>query len=88
MPFEEAAKPLRLHPDRALPADPGVRAIARRIYAGTRSLPLVCMHGHVDAAVLADDRPFDDPARLLVVPDHYVTRMLVSQGVARFVCVA
>src|SRR5262245_23200056 len=39
------------------------------------------MHGHVDAAVFADDRRFSDPAHLLVVPDHYVTRMLASQGV-------
>lgn len=75
------ATPLALHPDRALPADPATRDVARRLYASTRSLPLVCMHGHVEAQVLADDTPFPDPARLLVVPDHYVTRMLVSQGV-------
>ncbi|MET7752483.1 glucuronate isomerase [Micromonospora sp. NPDC005367] len=72
---------LRLHPDRALPAGDDVRAVARRIYHSTRELPLLCMHGHVDAAVLADDERFSDPAHLLVVPDHYVTRMLVSQGV-------
>ncbi|WP_199734244.1 glucuronate isomerase [Micromonospora musae] len=72
---------LRLHPDRALPADNDIRAVARRIYHSTRELPLLCMHGHVDAAVLADDERFSDPANLLVVPDHYVTRMLVSQGV-------
>ncbi|MEU4482203.1 glucuronate isomerase [Micromonospora sp. NPDC023966] len=72
---------LRLHPDRALPAGDGIRAVARRIYHSTRELPLLCMHGHVDAAVLADDERFSDPAHLLVVPDHYVTRMLVSQGV-------
>jgi glucuronate isomerase len=70
-----------VHPDRAFPAEPGVRDIARRIHAQTRSLPLVCMHGHIDAGVLAADTPFDDPAQLLVVPDHYVTRLLVSQGV-------
>jgi glucuronate isomerase len=75
-------KPLQLHPDRALPAEPGVREIARRLYAETGPLPLVCMHGHMDSAVLADDQPFADPAQLLVVPDHYVTRMLVSQGVS------
>src|SRR4051812_14148981 len=75
-------KPLSLHPDRALPAEPGVRDIARRLYARTGGLPLVCMHGHVDAEVLAADEPFQDPARLMVVPDHYVTRMLVSQGVS------
>ncbi|TYB98779.1 glucuronate isomerase [Micromonospora sp. WP24] len=72
---------LRLHPDRALPADNDIRAVARRVYHSTRELPLLCMHGHVDAAVLADDQRFSDPANLLVVPDHYVTRMLVSQGV-------
>ncbi|MBQ0895737.1 glucuronate isomerase [Micromonospora sp. U56] len=72
---------LRLHPDRALPAGDDVRAVARRIYHSTRELPLLCMHGHVDAAVLADNQRFSDPAHLLVVPDHYVTRMLVSQGV-------
>jgi glucuronate isomerase len=74
-------RPLTLHPDRALPADPSVRAIARTIHQATRTLPLVCMHGHVDAEVFADDRPFGDPARLLITPDHYVTRMLVSQGI-------
>lgn len=72
---------LHLHPDRALPADPAVRTVARRIYAATNKLPLVCMHGHVDATVLADDAAFADPAQLLVVPDHYVTRLLVSQGI-------
>jgi glucuronate isomerase len=74
--------PLVLHPDRALPADPDVRDIARRIYRKTADLPLLCMHGHVDVDDLADDTPFADPAQLLVVPDHYVTRMLVSQGIS------
>jgi glucuronate isomerase len=74
-------KPMVLHPDRALPAEPSTRAVARRIYQATRDLPLVCMHGHVPVDLLADDRRFDDPAQLLVVPDHYVTRMLFSQHV-------
>jgi glucuronate isomerase len=74
-------QPLALHPDRALPVDPSVRSIARRIYDKTAALPLVCMHGHVEAADLAADRAFADPAQLLVVPDHYVTRMLASQGI-------
>ncbi|GLY32594.1 glucuronate isomerase [Kineosporia sp. NBRC 101731] len=76
------ATTLTLHPDRALPADPTVRDLARTIYAQTASLPLVGMHGHVEAQALADDAPFGDPASLLVTPDHYVTRMLYSQGVA------
>jgi glucuronate isomerase len=75
------SQPLVLHPDRALPVDPEARGIARRLYRKTAELPLVCMHGHVEAADLADDLPFADPAQLLVVPDHYVTRMLVSQGI-------
>ncbi|WP_432575059.1 glucuronate isomerase [Kineococcus sp. SYSU DK005] len=75
-----AARPLVLDDDRLLPVDPAVRAIAREVHARVRDLPLFCPHGHVDAALLARDEPFADPARLLVVPDHYVTRMLVSQG--------
>ena len=70
-----------LNPNRALPADPGLRGISRVIYERTRSLPVVSMHGHVDADLLAADAPFPDPAQLLVIPDHYAVRMLVSQGV-------
>jgi glucuronate isomerase len=76
-----AARPLVLDDDRILPTDAGTRELAREIFAAVRDLPLISMHGHVEASVLADDEPFGDPAQLLVVPDHYVTRMLVSQGV-------
>lgn len=70
-----------LHPDRALPVDPATRDVARAVYAQTRDLPIVSMHGHVDAGMLAADQPFGDPAEVLVIPDHYLVRMLVSQGV-------
>ena len=70
-----------LHPDRALPADPGTREVARTIYRATKDLPIVSMHGHVDAGLLASDEPFGNPAELFVIPDHYLVRMLVSQGV-------
>lgn len=73
-------RPWALHPDRALPADPPRRAISREILAATQGLPIVSMHGHVDAALLADDIPFGDPAALFVTPDHYLVRMLVSQA--------
>ncbi|MBT0773349.1 glucuronate isomerase [Kineosporia sp. J2-2] len=76
------AASLTLHPDRALPLDREQRAVAREIYGQTAHLPLICMHGHVEAEVLASNTAFADPARLLVTPDHYVTRMLVSQGIA------
>jgi glucuronate isomerase len=72
--------PLALHPDRALPADPVLRSVARTVYGQTKDLPLVCMHGHVEAQVFADNAPFPDPSALLITPDHYVTRMLASQG--------
>jgi glucuronate isomerase len=55
--------------------------VAAELYAGVRDLPLICPHGHVDPWLLAEDRPFPDPARLLIVPDHYLTRMLLSQGI-------
>lgn len=74
-------KALQPHPDRALPAGEA-RDFARRIHASVRDLPLLCLHGHVDPHLFASDEAFGDPAGLLVVPDHYVTRMLISQGVA------
>ncbi|MFT4122754.1 MAG: glucuronate isomerase [Microbacteriaceae bacterium] len=70
-----------LHPDRALPADPGQRAIARELYGAIAGLPILSMHGHVDAGMLARDESFPDPAELLVIPDHYLLRMLVARGV-------
>jgi glucuronate isomerase len=73
--------PLTSHPDRLLPPDPGVRAVARRLYDATRDLPIVSPHGHVDPRSLLDDVPFSDPAALLVTPDHYVTRLLHAGGV-------
>lgn len=76
-----SAAPLTPHPDRLLPADPGVRAIARRLYAEVRDLPILSPHGHVDPQLLVDDKPFTDPATLLVTPDHYVTRLLHARGV-------
>ena len=72
---------LQLDPDRALPFPAEQRSIARAIYGETKDLPLICMHGHVEPEVFADDIPFANPAQLLIVPDHYVFRMLASQGI-------
>jgi glucuronate isomerase len=74
-------RPLVLHPDRLFPADPGMRAIARSLYARIKDLPIVSPHGHTDPAWFARNEPFSDPANLLIVPDHYAFRMLMSQGV-------
>src|SRR5918993_5881826 len=72
----------RLHPDRLLPAEPGVRSIARRLYEAVRDLPILSAHGHVDPRLLVDNEPFADPASLFVTPDHYVTRLLHASGVS------
>ncbi len=70
-----------LHPDRLFPPDPTERAIARRLYGEVAHLPIVSPHGHTDPRWYAEDPAFPDPAALFVVPDHYVLRMLYSQGV-------
>ena len=71
-----------LHPDRLFPADPTVRGIARRLYEQVKDLPIISPHGHTDPRWYAENAPFPDPAQLFVVPDHYIFRMLYSQGVA------
>ncbi len=66
---------------RLFPAEPTVRDLAIKLYEQVTSLPLISPHGHVDAAVLADDEPYSDPVALLVRPDHYVLRLLHAHGV-------
>ena len=68
--------------DRYFDPDPTTRNHAREIYEGTRALPIVSPHGHVDAKTLASNDAFADPASLIVTPDHYILRMLYSRGVA------
>jgi glucuronate isomerase len=46
-----------------------------------RELPLICPHGHVEPQVLAEDEAFPEPTALLIVPDHYIFRMLYSVGI-------
>ncbi len=74
-------KPLQLHEDRLFPAEASQRAVARRLYAEIKNLPIVSPHGHTDPAWFAEDRPFGNPAELFIIPDHYLFRMLYSQGV-------
>ena len=71
-----------LHNDRLFPAEPKVRSIARSLYERVRGLPIVSPHGHTQAAWFATNDSFPDPAMLFVQPDHYVYRMLYSQGVS------
>ncbi|MGL4495572.1 MAG: glucuronate isomerase [Beijerinckiaceae bacterium] len=73
---------MALHPDRLFPADADTRAVARRLYAHVRDLPIISPHGHTEPRWYARDERFPDPAALFVKPDHYVFRMLYAQGVA------
>ncbi len=73
--------PLRLDPDRLFPAEPATRDLARRLYATVKDLPIVSPHGHTDPQWFADDAPFANASALFITPDHYVFRMLYSQGV-------
>ena len=77
-----SAPPTLLAPDRFFAPDPGQRHIAHELYDAIADLPIVCPHGHVDPRLLADEHAtFGTPADLFIIPDHYVFRMLYSQGV-------
>ena len=75
-------RPLRLDPDRFFPLDDRARGLARDLFALVERLPILSPHGHTDPAWFAADSPFADAPSLLVQPDHYLLRMLYSQGVA------
>jgi glucuronate isomerase len=72
---------MMIHEDRLFPAEPHALGVARALYASIKGLPIVSPHGHTQAAWFAKNEPFPDPAKLFVQPDHYIYRMLYSQGV-------
>jgi len=67
--------------DRLFSSDPTERGIARRLYGEVKGLPIISPHGHTDPRWYADNIAFSDPAELFLIPDHYLFRMLFSQGV-------
>ena len=71
-----------LHEDRLFPSEPAARQAARHLYSIARSLPLVSPHGHTDPAWFARNEAFPNPAALFIQPDHYIFRLLYSQGVS------
>jgi glucuronate isomerase len=71
-----------IHEDRLFPSDPATRAVARALYTHIKSLPIISPHGHTQASWFVKNEPFPNPATLFVQPDHYVYRMLYSQGVS------
>jgi len=71
-----------IHPDRLFPSEPKTREVARTLYESVRGLPIISPHGHTKAGWFAQNAPFPDPAALIVQPDHYICRMLYSQGIS------
>ncbi len=73
---------IHLPEDRYFDPNPAQKKIAQELYAQVRDLPLICPHGHVDPRMFADaDYSFGTPTELLLIPDHYIFRMLYSQGI-------
>ena len=75
-------RPLVFSDDRLFPADERTRGIARALYGQVKSLPIISPHGHTDPAWFATNAPFEDATDLLLAPDHYLFRMLYSQGIS------
>ena len=71
-----------LNPDRLFPIEPEARGIARELYARVKDLPILSPHGHTEPRWYAENQPFSDPVSLFVRPDHYIFRMLYSQGIS------
>ena len=71
-----------LDKNRLFPAEGAARTVAAKLYETIYNLPIISPHGHTDPAWFAENRPFPDPAALFIQPDHYIFRMLYSQGIS------
>jgi len=71
-----------LNENRLFPADDAARSVAVRLYDTVRDLPIISPHGHTDPRWFAENQAFPNPAALFIQPDHYIFRMLYSQGVS------
>ncbi|MDE1162036.1 MAG: glucuronate isomerase [Acidobacteriaceae bacterium] len=71
-----------LDKNRLFPAEAAARNVAAKLYETVRDLPIISPHGHTDPQWFADNKPFPNPTALFIQPDHYIFRMLYSQGVA------
>jgi glucuronate isomerase len=77
-----AKEKLALDENRFFDPEPSVRKTARELYEEVKDLPIVSPHGHVDPTLFSENRPFTDPTELILIPDHYVFRMLYSRGIS------
>ncbi len=80
--IEPLCRIMLIHPDRLFPAEPSTRKIAQRLFERVQTLPILSPHGHTQAAWFSKNVPFSNPASVFVQPDHYIFRMLYSQGVS------
>jgi glucuronate isomerase len=71
-----------LDANRLFPVEGTARQIAVKLYETVRDLPIISPHGHTDPRWFAENQAFPNPAALLIQPDHYIFRMLYSQGVS------
>ncbi len=77
-----SASKRHLSAERYFDSDPAQRRLAVDLYASLKDLPLICPHGHVDPKLFSDPNySFGSPTELLIIPDHYIFRMLYSQGI-------
>jgi glucuronate isomerase len=81
-PLRSTMARLTVHEDRLFPPDPAVREVARALYQSVRDVPIISPHGHTDPAWFARNEPFSNATELLLAPDHYLYRMLYSQGIS------
>jgi len=82
MKTSKSTRTFKLDNYRFFDSDTKVRQIALQLHKSVRDLPLISPHGHVPAKLLADNEPFPDPTELILIPDHYLFRMLYSQGIS------
>lgn len=74
-------KEYRMNKLRFFDTDTMVRDIAYNLFSEIKDLPIISPHGHVDPAIFVENKTWDNPANLIIIPDHYIFRMLYSQGV-------
>lgn len=71
-----------LNEDRFFDSDSTTRKIARELYNEIKDCPIISPHGHVDPKIFVENKPFPNPTELFIAPDHYIFRMLYSQGIS------
>src|SRR6201999_4584516 len=71
-----------LDTNRLFPPDSAARSVAAKLYESIHGLPIISPHGHTEPRWFAENKPFPNPTALFIQPDHYIFRMLYSQGVS------